>query len=159
MTQQLDCTISIASTQNNGIHHIHFCLHKTFNILNCSAGKQKHEYNDVWGIHCTTSQWNQPDKQISCKTSSPNCISVSTMTVVLNGIHELLEHHIQRLVQMYPYPHKVSPISDTLQCWTGMPLWLEKSPNLQQYEYGQLVLGNTESTSCGSSKYAWDLCL
>lgn len=65
----------------------------------------------------------------------------------------------QRLVQMYPYPHKVSPISDTLQCWTGMPLWLEKAPNLQQYEYGQLVLGNTESTSCGSSKYAWDLCL
>lgn len=60
---------------------------------------------------------------------------------------------------MYPDSHKVSLISHTLQYCTGMPLWLEKAPNMQQYEYGQLVLGDTESSSYRSNKYAWDLCI
>ena len=41
MAKQLDCTISIASTQNNAIHGIHFSQHNTFNRLNYLASKQK----------------------------------------------------------------------------------------------------------------------
>jgi len=41
MAKQLDCTISIASTQNNGIHGIHSSQHTTFNLLNHLANKTK----------------------------------------------------------------------------------------------------------------------
>jgi len=41
MAKQLDCTTSIASTQNNGIHGIHFSRHTTFNRLNHFASKLK----------------------------------------------------------------------------------------------------------------------
>jgi len=40
MAKELDCTTSIESTQNNGIHGIHFDLHTAFSRLNCLASKQ-----------------------------------------------------------------------------------------------------------------------
>jgi hypothetical protein len=42
MAKQLDCTTSIASTQNNGIHGIHCSLHMTFSRLRHLAWKRKH---------------------------------------------------------------------------------------------------------------------
>jgi hypothetical protein len=39
MAKQLDCTTSIASTQNNGIHGIHFSLHTTFSRFSHVASK------------------------------------------------------------------------------------------------------------------------
>ena len=41
MAKQLDCTTSIKSAQNNGIHDIHFGLHTTFSKLNCLASNPK----------------------------------------------------------------------------------------------------------------------
>jgi len=42
MAKQLDCTTSIASAQNNGIHGIHLGQHTTFNRLNHLPSKRKH---------------------------------------------------------------------------------------------------------------------
>ena len=42
MAKQLDCTTSIARTQNNGIHGIHFGPHITFSRLSHLASKPKH---------------------------------------------------------------------------------------------------------------------
>ena len=41
MAKQLDCTTSITSTQNNGIHGILFSQHTTFNRVNHVASKRK----------------------------------------------------------------------------------------------------------------------
>jgi hypothetical protein len=43
MAKQLDCTTSIESIQNNGIHGIPFGSHMTFSKLNCLASKRKPE--------------------------------------------------------------------------------------------------------------------
>jgi hypothetical protein len=39
--KKLDCTTSIASTQNSGIHGILFSQHTTFNRINHLANKRK----------------------------------------------------------------------------------------------------------------------
>jgi len=41
MAKRLDCTTSVATSQNNGIHGILSSQHKTFNRLNRIASKQK----------------------------------------------------------------------------------------------------------------------
>jgi len=70
LAKELDCTTSIASTQNNGIHGIQFSQHTTFNRLNCLASNQKHESITIWGVDWTTSKSNHFNLQILC-TSSP----------------------------------------------------------------------------------------
>jgi hypothetical protein len=70
MAKQLDCTISIASTQNNGIHDILFSQHMTFHRLNHSARKHKRGYINMKVEHWTASTSNDFNHQMLYESSS-----------------------------------------------------------------------------------------
>jgi len=58
LMKQLDCTTSIASTQNNGIHRIYFSLHTSFNRSNYLASKWNCGLISIRGVDWATSQSN-----------------------------------------------------------------------------------------------------
>jgi len=93
MAKQLDCTTSIASTENDGIHGIHFGLHMTFSRLSHLASKQKPGSISISGVDCTTSGSNNSDQQMPCESSSLNSIPSLAMIVGLNIIHISSEHY------------------------------------------------------------------
>jgi len=72
MAKQLDCTTSIESTQNNGIHGIHFGQHTTFNRLSLLASKRKPGLINISGVDWTTSKSNHSIQQMHYQSSSLN---------------------------------------------------------------------------------------
>jgi len=92
MAKQLDCTTSIASTQNNGFHDFHFSQQTTFNRHNHSASKWKRESSSIWGVDWTTSKSSHFNLQMLCKSASQNSISGSAMIVALK-INRLFSEH------------------------------------------------------------------
>ena len=93
MAKQLDCTTSIESIQNNGIHRFNFGLHMTFDRLSHLASKQKPGSINISGVDWTTSKLNHSMQQMSYKSSSLNSISGLAMTVELKMTHISLEHY------------------------------------------------------------------
>jgi len=70
MAKQLDCTIRIASTHNNGVHGIHFSQHTTFNMLNPLAREPKGGLISICGVDWTTSKSNHFNQQMPQESSS-----------------------------------------------------------------------------------------
>ena len=70
MAKQLDCTTSIESTQNNGIHGTHFGPHTTFSRLSRLASKRKPGLINISGVDWTTLKLNHSIQQITFETSS-----------------------------------------------------------------------------------------
>jgi len=93
MANQLDCTTSIASTQNNGIHGIHFGPQTTSSRLSRLASKRKPWLFNISGVDWTTTTSNHPNQQVPYESSSQNSISGSAMIVRLKMIHIFLEHY------------------------------------------------------------------
>jgi hypothetical protein len=93
MTKQLDCTTSIESTQNDGIHGIHIGLLTTFSRLSRLASKPKPELINISGMDWTTTKSNHSNQQMPCESSSLNSISSLAMTVGLKMTHTSLEHY------------------------------------------------------------------
>jgi hypothetical protein len=93
MAKQLDCTTSIARTQNNGIHGILFSQHTTFNRLNHLANKQKHGSISIGGVDWTTSKSNHFNLQMLYKISALKLIFGSAMMVGLKIIRISSEHY------------------------------------------------------------------
>jgi len=81
MAKQLDCTTSIASTQNHGIHGIHFGPHITFSRLSCLGSKQKPALINISGMDWTTSKSNHSNPQMPYESSSVDSIPGSAMIV------------------------------------------------------------------------------
>jgi len=93
MAKQLDCTLSIASTQNNGIHGIYFGPHMTFSRLSHLASKWKPGLINISGVDWKTSKLNHSNQQVHNKSSSQNWISDSTMIVQLMMTHISSEYY------------------------------------------------------------------
>ena len=93
MAKQLDCKTSIESTQNDGIHGIHFGLHTTFSRLRRSASKRKPGLINISGMDWTTSESNYSIRQMPFERSSLNSILGSVMTVGLKITHISSEHY------------------------------------------------------------------
>ena len=93
MAKQLDCTTSIESSQNNGVHGIHFGPHMSFSRLNYLASKQNHESINISAVDWTTWKSNPSNLQMPCENSSLNSISGSAMIVGLKMTHISLEHY------------------------------------------------------------------
>jgi len=83
MAKQLDCTTSIASTQNNGIHNIHIGPHTTFTRLSHVANTQKPFLTNMAGVDWTTTKSNHSNQQMFYKSWSLISIAVSAMIVGL----------------------------------------------------------------------------
>jgi len=97
MANQLDCTISIASTQNNGIHGIHIGQHTTFNRINPSASTRKRGSINISGMDWTTSNSKHSNLRMPCESSSLNLILGSAMIIGLKIIHISSEHYNTRI--------------------------------------------------------------
>jgi len=93
MAKQLDCTTSIESTQNDGIHGIHFSLHTTFNRRSRLASKRKPGLINISDVDWTTTKLNHSNQQMAFESSSLNSISGSAMIVGLKMTHTSLEHY------------------------------------------------------------------
>jgi len=87
MGKHLDCTTGIKSTQNNGIHGIHFSPHATFSMINHLASQWKHGYINIPGIDWTTSKSNHSNWMMPCESYSLNLISGLAMIVGLMMTH------------------------------------------------------------------------
>jgi len=92
MAKQLDSTTSIKSTQNNGIHGIHFSPLMTFSRLSRLATKWKPGLNNISGMDWTTSKSNHSNQQMLYKSSSLNLISGSAIIVGEKMTHISSEH-------------------------------------------------------------------
>jgi hypothetical protein len=68
MAKQLDCTTSIESTKNDGIHGIHFGLHTTFSRLSRLASKRKPGLINISGVDWTTLKSNHSNQQMPCES-------------------------------------------------------------------------------------------
>jgi len=93
MAKQLDCTTSIESTQNNGIHGIHFGPHMTFSRLSHLASIRKPGLINISGVDWTTSKSNHSIQQMPYESSSLNSISGSAMKVGLKMTYISSEHY------------------------------------------------------------------
>jgi hypothetical protein len=91
--KQLDCTATITSTQNNGIHGILFSQHTTFNRLNHLTNKRKCGSISIWGVDYRTSKSNLFNQLMLCECFSLKSILGSAMTVGLKLIPISLEHY------------------------------------------------------------------
>jgi len=91
IAKQLDCTICIKSTQNNGIRGIHFTLHMTFSRRSSLASKRKPGLINISGMNWTTWKSHHSNQQMPYESSSLNLISVSAMIVALKLTHISLE--------------------------------------------------------------------
>ena len=93
MAKRLDYTTSIESTQNNGIHGIHFGPHTTFSRLSRLASKRKPGLINISGMDWTTSKSNHSIQQMPYESSSLNSISGSAMMAGLKMTHICSEHY------------------------------------------------------------------
>jgi len=93
IAKQLDCTTGIASTQDNGIHGIHFGPHTTFSRLNHSASTQKSGNINISGVDCSTSKSNTSNLQMPIINSSLKLILGLAVIVGLKMTHISLEHY------------------------------------------------------------------
>jgi hypothetical protein len=93
MAKQLDCTTSIASTQNKEIHGIHFSPHRTFSRLSYLASKRKPELSNISGVDWITSKSPHSNQQIPYASSCLNSILDSAMTVGLKMTNISSEHY------------------------------------------------------------------
>jgi len=93
MAKQLDCTASITSTQNNGIHGIHFGPDITFSSFSRLANKQKLGWINISGMDWTTSKSIHSNHQMRYERSTPNSISGSPMIVILKMTHISSDHY------------------------------------------------------------------
>jgi len=93
MAKQPECTTTITSTQNNGIHRIQFGQHTIFNWLNHLASKQKCGQINIWGSDCSTSKMTHSYQQKPCESSSLKSISSSAIIFGLNIIHISSGHY------------------------------------------------------------------
>jgi len=93
MAKQLDCTTSIASTQNNEIHGIHFGPLTTISKLSHLASKRKPGLINISGVDWTTTQSNDSNRQMPCESCSLNSISGLAMIVGLKMTHISSEHY------------------------------------------------------------------
>jgi len=93
MAKHLDCTTSIESTQNDGIHGIHFGPHMTLSRLSCLASKRNPGWTNISGMDCTTSKSNHSIQQMFFEDSSLNLILGSAMSVGFKMTHISLEHY------------------------------------------------------------------
>jgi len=96
--KQLDCTTSITSNQNNGIHPIHFGQLTTFKTLNRLGSKQKCGQDNIWNRDCTTSIVNLFYQQMPSKSYSRNLVSGSVMTFWMKLIHISSAHYTTGLL-------------------------------------------------------------
>ena len=122
MAKQLDCTTSIASTQNNGIHGIHFSQHTTVNRRNHLASKQKRESISIWAMDWTTAKSNHFNLQMHCESSSQNSIWGSAMIVGLKIIRLSPAHYITGMISnVSSYFEHISDFRRTwiLNCWAS----------------------------------------
>jgi hypothetical protein len=97
MAKQLDCTTSIASTQNNGVDGIHCSPNTTFSRLRGLASKRKQGQINISGVDWTTSKLNHSNWQMACKSFSLNIILGSVMIVGLKLTHISSEHYTTRI--------------------------------------------------------------
>ena len=93
MAKQLDCTTSIASTQNNGIHCIHFGPHTTLSRLSHLANKRKHGLINISGMDWTPTKSKHSNQQMPYESGSLNSILCSAMIVRLKMTHLSSEHY------------------------------------------------------------------
>jgi len=93
MAKQQDCTTSIMSTQNNGIHGIHVGPHTTFSRLSRFACKQTPGLINISGVDWTTTKSNHSNQQVPYESSSQNWISGSARIVGFKAIHISSEHY------------------------------------------------------------------
>jgi hypothetical protein len=93
MAKQLDCTTSIKSTQNDGIHGIHFGLHTTFSRLSRLASKRKPGKIMISAVDWITSKSNHSNRQMPYESCSPNSISGLAMIVGFMISHISSEHY------------------------------------------------------------------
>jgi hypothetical protein len=93
MAEQLDGTISIASSQNDGIHGILFSQHMTFIRLNHSTDKCKGGSSSIGGVHWATSNSNHFNLQMLCENSSLKSILGSVILIGLKIIFISPEHY------------------------------------------------------------------
>jgi len=93
MAKQLDCTTSIASTQNNVFHGLHFSQYTTFNRLHHIASRRTGGSISIWGVAWTTSKWNHFNRQMLCESCRLKMISGLAMMVGLKMIRLSSEHH------------------------------------------------------------------
>ena len=93
MATQLDCTTSIATTQNNGIHGIQFGPHMTFSRVSHLANKQKPGLINISGVDWTTSKSNHSNQQMPYESIFLNSISGSAMMVGLKMTPISSEHY------------------------------------------------------------------
>jgi len=93
MAKQLDCTISIASTQNNGIYGSHFGHHTTFSRLSHLASKWKPGQINISGVDWRISKSNHSNQQMPCESSSLNWMLGFAMIVGLKITHTSFEHY------------------------------------------------------------------
>jgi len=93
MAKQLDCTTCVASTQNNGIHGIHFGLHTTFSWLSRLASKRNPGLMNISDVDCSTAQSNHSNQQVRYNSFTQNMISGSVMIIGSMMIHIPSEHY------------------------------------------------------------------
>jgi hypothetical protein len=91
--KQLDCTTSIARTQNVGIQCIHSSQHTTFNRFQHFANHQKCGSITMCGVECIITASNHPTEPIVYYSSSLNLILGLAMIVELKTIHISSEHN------------------------------------------------------------------
>jgi len=92
MAKQLDCTTSITSTQNNGIHGFHFGQNMTFHRLNHLGSNRQLGKVDNWGGCWSTSKSNHSNQQMPCEYSSVNSPLNSALIVALKTILTSSQH-------------------------------------------------------------------
>jgi len=159
MAKQLDYTTSIESTQNNGIHGIHFSSRTTFSRLSCLASKQKPGLINISSVDWTTSQLNHSNQQMLYEYSAQNSISGSAMIVGLKMTHPSSEQYTTCIFQMYPVPFATSTVSGEPRCLSSAPRWVCRFSNLSWDEHRRLVVGCTGSDSYWSDDRASHMCI
>jgi hypothetical protein len=113
MAKQLDCTTSIESTQNNGIHAIHFGLHTNLSRLSRVTSKRKPGLVNISGMDWTTSKSKHSIQQMPYESSSLNSISGSAMIIGLNMTQTCLEHYTTAIFSNVSTSFGTSAISGT----------------------------------------------
>jgi len=93
MAKQLNCTTSIACTQNHAIHGIHFSPHTTFSRIRHFTNKCKPGLIHISDVDWTTSKSNHSNQQMPYNSSSLNSILGLAMIVGLKMTHISSEHY------------------------------------------------------------------
>jgi hypothetical protein len=155
MAKQVDSTTSIASTQNHGIHGIHFSQHTTFNKLSYLASKPVHGLSKIWCMDWTAWKSSNVNQQMLSPSVSLKLISVSGMIVGLQIIRLSSEYYTTGIFWNVFSSFGTFDISGPPQCWTGAPRRLGKLQNIHRDQHWPLVVGFARSAPCWSDNCAW----